>query len=112
MGAYHLNEDGQRLLQGIVPDGFLDAQGRGGLANPLSGRRHIFVHKTLAYLVISVQERVRQVQRQSWRVARSLDARYSVHLSSRSLSPTALMGLFVCLYPDHSQTYPRLQSCS
>ena len=26
MGAYHLNEDGQRLLQGIVPDGFLEAQ--------------------------------------------------------------------------------------
>ena len=25
MGAYHLNEDGQRLLQGIVPDGFLKA---------------------------------------------------------------------------------------
>ena len=32
MGAYHLNEDAQRLLQGIVPDGFLDAQGRGGPA--------------------------------------------------------------------------------
>jgi len=76
MGAYHLNEDGQRLLQGIVPDGFLDAQGRGGPANPLSGRRHIFEHKTLASLLISVQERVRQVQRQSWRVARSLDSRY------------------------------------
>ena len=42
MGAYHLNEDGQRLLQDIVSDGFLDAQGRGGPANPLSGRRHIF----------------------------------------------------------------------
>ena len=25
MGAYHLNEDGQRLLLGIVPDGFFDA---------------------------------------------------------------------------------------
>ena len=33
MGAYHLNEDGQRLLQGIVPDGFLDAQGCGGPAD-------------------------------------------------------------------------------
>ena len=79
MGAYHLNEDGQRLLQGIVPDvvpdGFLDAQGRFP-ANPLSGRRHIFEHKTLASLLIFVQERVRQVQRQSWRVARSLDSRY------------------------------------
>ena len=77
MGAYHLNEDGQRLLQGIVPDGFLDAQGRGGPANPLSGRRHIFEHNTLAsLLLISVQERVRQVQRKSRRVARSLDSRY------------------------------------
>ena len=74
MGAYHLNEDGQRLLQGIVPDGFLDAQGRGGPANPLSGLRHIFEHKTLAPLLISVQERVRQ--RQSWRVALSLDSRH------------------------------------
>ena len=35
MGDYHLNEDGQRLLQGIVPDGFLDAQGRVDPANPL-----------------------------------------------------------------------------
>ena len=76
MGAYHLNEDGQCLLQGIVPDGFLDAQGRGGPANPLSDRRNINEHKTLAYLLISVQERVRQVQRLSWRVARSLDSRY------------------------------------
>ena len=63
MGAYHLNEDGQRLRQGIVPDGFLDAQGRVGPANPLSGLRHIFEHKSLASLLISVQELVRQVQR-------------------------------------------------
>ena len=107
MGAYHLNEDGQRLLQGIVPDGFLKAQGHGDPANPLSNRRNIIEHKTLASLLISIQERVRQVQRQSWRVARSLDARYPVQLSSRSLSPTALMGLFVRLSPDHLQTYPR-----
>ena len=32
--------------------------------------------KNLASLLISVQERVRQVQRQSWRVARSRDSRY------------------------------------
>ena len=56
MGAYHLNEgDGQRLLQGVIPDGFFDAQGHGDPANPLSGRRHIFEHKTLASLLISVQ---------------------------------------------------------
>ena len=72
MGAYHLNEDGQRLLQGFVPDGFLDAQGRGGPANPLSSRRRIFERKTLASLLISVQERVRQVQRQSWCAAQAL----------------------------------------
>ena len=47
-----------------------------GPANPQSGLRPIFEHKTLASLLISVQERVRQVQRQSWRVARSLDSRY------------------------------------
>ena len=78
-GAYHMNEDRQRLLQGVVPDSFLDAQSRGGPANPLSGRRHIFEHKTLASLLISVQERARQVQHQTLRVARrgSLDARYS-----------------------------------
>ena len=82
MGAYHLNEDGQRLLQGIVPDGFLDTQGRGGPANP----QLFFEHKTLASLLISVQERVRQVQRQSWRVARSRDSRFpgSTGLSSSS----------------------------
>ena len=67
MGAYNLNEHGQRLLQGIVPDGFLDAQGRGGPANTLSGRRHIFEHKTLASLLISVQKRARQVRHQQLR---------------------------------------------
>ena len=46
MGAYHLNEDA--ALQGIVLDGFLDAQGHGDPANPLSGLRNIFEHKTLA----------------------------------------------------------------
>ena len=109
MGAYHLNKDGQRLLQGIVPGGFLDAQGRGGPANPLSGRRHIFEHKTLASLLISVQERVRQVRRQTLRgrLRVALTLAIPVQLSSRSLSPTALMGHFARLSPDHSQTYPR-----
>ena len=76
MGAYHLNEDGQRLLQGIVFDGFLDAQAVEAQQIHQPAVDLFLNSKTLASLLISVQERVRQVQRQSLRLARSLDARY------------------------------------
>ena len=63
-------------LLSFAPSDIRRASGREGPANSPSGLRHNFEHKTPASLLISVQERVRQIQRQTLRVVRSLDARY------------------------------------
>ena len=72
MGAYHLNELGQRLLQGIVPDGFFDVE----IQQTHCPAVEFFFDTKLTYLSISIQERVRQVRLQYLQHARSLDARY------------------------------------
>ena len=59
--------------------------------------RHMFEHKTLASLLISVQERVRQVQRQLWRVTRSLDARYPGSIFEQELKSYGVDGALCVL---------------
>ena len=80
-----------------MADGLLDAQGHGHPANPLSGRRHIIEHTTHASVLISIQERVRQVQRQSWRVARNLDARYPGSTFEQELNSYGIYGALCVL---------------
>jgi len=76
-----LNEDGQRLLQGIIPDILIDGRNCGsgpfsGMSNRLVGRQTLVEHKTLAATSISVKARAERAKRQYQQRAQDLDATF------------------------------------
>lgn len=76
-----IDEDDQRLIQGIIPDMVIDARGRINSGaypdNPLlDDRVSLFEHKTLASLKVSVEARANLVRSDLKKRAEDLDARH------------------------------------
>ena len=97
-----LNEDGQRLLQGIIPDMLLDGRSCGlgpfmGMRNRLVGVQTLVEHKTLAAVLTKLEARVEQVRRWYSQQAQVLDARYPGSTFSKELLSYGLNGALCVL---------------
>ena len=97
-----LDEDGERKVQGIIPDMIIDARGSGGgpfigMCNRLVGRQTLGEHKTLASTSISVQARVERVRQQYLQHARELDRRYPGSTFEQELRTYGLDGALCVL---------------
>jgi len=102
MNTRGLDEDGQRLLQGIIPDMLIDARGCGGgpfnaLPNRLVGFQTLGEHKTLASIGMSVEARAELIQQQYEKHAQELDARYPGSTFKKEKDTYGMGGLLCAL---------------